>query len=479
MKFSGYCLRIIHLNLAIMEAIFFVFAAFVTLDVTQADPMVLESFGQSFGQGFLQRVPEILGNRTSGQLSNPSAQLGLQTDLTFFSRRQETCDTAGYGKKQPPQGIPSASTDKRILVICASYDHCCPPGDVCTANSCCSAGQEQCGDGCYDPDTSVCCASYSTYCELGQVCVTGGNCCPSGQVPCGTHNCYDPTDSICCTSSSQAWGCPLGNECCSDGYCYDSTTEICCQNGNCQDDTTCCTYQCCTDIAYCGDDGYCSACPLIATETATASSESIVVVTSTVTITQASESEEAEDFTCFPLTVTNSVNATLELDTDCTLSYIPPSTTSPAVKARTAGLHVEKEGGGEGGGAVLRPRQTYSCIPITTEVTTTTLVNTITSSTTLSITVFEAPEDDGFSCPTMAVTNQAGDVLSLDESCSLEYSAAPPTTSSTTSNSPTPAGSVNTVPAQTTKSSAAGPAYRVVASMWEVIMVMVVIRFFV
>jgi hypothetical protein len=295
---------------------------------------------------------------------------------------------------------------------------------------------------------------------------------PSGQVPCGTENCYNPTDSICCLTSSKAWGCPLGNECCSDGFCYDATTEICCQNGNCEDGTTCCTNECCTDIAYCGDDGYCSACPLVATETATASSESIVLVTTTVTITQISESEEAPDFTCFPLTVTNSVNATLELDTDCSLSYSPPSTTNPAVKARSAGEY--EEGGGGGGRAVLRPRQVYSCIPITTEVTTTTLVNTITSSTTSSITVFESPEADGFSCPTMAVTNQAGDVLSLDESCSLEYSAASPTTS----NSPTPAGS-DTVPVQTTTSSAAGPAYRVVASMWEVIMVMVIIGIFV
>jgi len=145
-----------------------------------------------------------------------------------------------------------------------------------------------------------------------------------------------------------------------------------------------------------------------------------------VTVTEVSEPEEAPEFTCPPLTVTNSANATLELDTDCQLMFIPPSTTAkpakyPATIAQPTHL--------------ITPRAA-PCVGSETETITVTITSASTVLTTITTTESEEPED--FSCPPMAVTNPGGDVLSLDESCSLEFSPAAPTSSTkTTGNSAT------------------------------------------
>ncbi len=50
------------------------------------------------------------------------------------------------------------------------------------------------------------------------------------------------------------------------------------------------------------------------------------------------------DFSCIPLTVTNQQGATLELDSDCALSYNPPSTTSSTTSSAAHGGALEASG---------------------------------------------------------------------------------------------------------------------------------------
>ena len=68
---------------------------------------------------------------------------------------------------------------------------------------------------------------------------------------------------------------------------------------------------------------------------------------------------------------------------------------------------------------------------------------TINTLTTRFFTVTETEVPDDFSCPTMAVTNAAGDELSLDDKCQLEFSpgAASPTASPTLAGIPSLPGS--------------------------------------
>ena len=91
--------------------------------------------------------------------------------------------------------------------------------------------------------------------------------------------------------------------------------------------------------------------------------------------------------------------------------------------------------------ALLWERQ-VSCTPFETNTEVVTLTSTVTSDSTMTETVTTSPSESEFSCPTMAVTNTAGDVLSLDDSCSLEFSPASTTSSNTTAGS-TGAGSGN------------------------------------
>jgi hypothetical protein len=76
----------------------------------------------------------------------------------------------------------------------------------------------------------------------------------------------------------------------------------------------------------------------------------------------------------------------------------------------------------------------------------------------VSKTVFVELSESGFSCPPMTVTNQAGDELSLDESCALEFSPAPASTDISGSG-----------PVQTSKRSAAETRRRATAPFWRVL----------
>jgi hypothetical protein len=57
-------------------------------------------------------------------------------------------------------------------------------------------------------------------------------------------------------------GCrPPSAECCGTSYYYYPATEICCADGQgaCPIADACCRFECCQEIAYCGEDGFCYA----------------------------------------------------------------------------------------------------------------------------------------------------------------------------------------------------------------------------
>ncbi|KAH7129960.1 hypothetical protein B0J13DRAFT_627098 [Dactylonectria estremocensis] len=239
-----------------------------------------------------------------------------------------------------------------------------------------------------------------------------GDCCPTGTKPCGSSKCYDPDTQICCDGDASVWACPKSDKCCSTGYCYDADSEICCDNGSCDDDTTCCENECCTDVAFCGNDGYCSLCPdEIRTVTSTLSSTSVVVETDTVTEVV---DNEPTGFSCAPMTVTNDDAETLVLGEDCGLTYEPPSTTTSS----------------SDGSQRLQARQASCRAAPATRTTTKYVTEGFTESSTTTLTITEVPTELGFSCPPMEATNDVGDVLALDEDCSLSLSLAEPTTTS-------------------------------------------------
>lgn len=338
-------------------------------------------------------------------------------------------------------------------VPCADQPGCCPAGDTCFPNGCCPAGQQACGSNhCYDPSTSKCCLE-GLGCPLDYDCVEGG-CCPSGEQRCGSSKCYNPKTNICCQSGGNIWGCPTSDKCCSDNYCYNPNSEQCCQNGSCQKGDTCCGKECCKSIAYCAADGYCSQCPA-ATKTITTTSDSTYSSITTRTITEVSEPEEATGFSCPPMTVTNSEGATLELDTECALSYTPPETSesSARITARNAPITPVPQ---------LRPRQ-LSCTPFETITSTLTSTRSVTSRFTETTTVFTEQVD--FSCVPMSVTNAFGDELSLDEKCQLEFSPAEPTSSSTSS------GATRSSAPQASQQSAASRRESFIVSVWGVVVV--------
>ena len=270
---------------------------------------------------------------------------------------------------------------------------CCQVGDTCTPNGCCPSDQEQCGtSNCYNPSTSICCSDGS-HCPMGDDCVGNGFCCPSGKILCGQDHCYDPNTQQCC-----------GNQ------------------GACQLDLACCENECCTSDGHCGSDGYCQANTCTVTSTSTTTS----YYTFTSTITELAESEEAEqapEFTCPPISATNSASETLQLGTDCTLTLYPPPTDISTTSSSTGA-----------GAPSVKPRATAdgpNCL-----ITSTSIVGyTIQTVTTTIMTVTETETPEGFSCPPMTVTNALGDELSLDQECQLEYSPGSLTPSSTSSAS--------------------------------------------
>ncbi|KAK1763641.1 hypothetical protein QBC33DRAFT_548861 [Phialemonium atrogriseum] len=242
------------------------------------------------------------------------------------------------------------------------------------------------------------------------------SCCPAG------YNCFSEG---CCV------GTPAGFEPCPDSqWCYRPGLDICCPNGSCLTDYTCCDNQCCKSIAYCGSDGWCSACPPVTrTEVITTISTTLQVVQ--VTVTKLEEPEEASDFSCIPVTVTNSDNAIWALDADCALSYSPPTTTSTSSEAGADAAVVRNP--------ILRERQ-FSCTPFATETEFVTLTSISTLKSTVMRTVSTTLSESEFSCPTMAFTN-AGGVLSLDASCGLAFSLALPSSSSAIAGSNSPGSS--------------------------------------
>lgn len=151
-----------------------------------------------------------------------------------------------------------------------------------------------------------------------------------------------------------------------------------------------------------------------------------------VTVTEFEEPEEATEFSCPPVTETNSEGATLQLGTDCGLSYSPPSASvisisavlGPGVNSLTGQLPTP----GFARRTALLERQFSSCLAFASSTLTSTEMSTSTETVTTTI----KQSDDGFTCVPFAVTNTVGAVLSLDESCSLEFS--PATTTSTASS---------------------------------------------
>ena len=217
-------------------------------------------------------------------------------------------------------------------------------------------------------------------------------------------------------------------------WCYIPGELICCSFGNCDEGYTCCgSDSCCSSYQYCGGDGVCSLCSAeTVTETFTMTTPSIALVTTTVT--EFEEPEEASDFSCFPITITNSENGTLEIDTDCALSYNPPPTstsTSPtaSITAREAMLQARQSGVG-------------SCSSYVTNTEFLTVTAAAVTTSTIEQVITTTQSSDEFSCPTLAVTNSAGDVLNIDASCELSFSPAstsPSASTSTTSRNVAPA----------------------------------------
>ncbi|KAI9147568.1 hypothetical protein HJFPF1_12594 [Paramyrothecium foliicola] len=165
----------------------------------------------------------------------------------------------------------------------------------------------------------------------------------------------------------------------------------------------------------CGSEaGSCEECPVpTRTLTTTTTSTSTSTITSTVTEV-GEEGGSYPDFTCLPVTVTNSDGAILELGEDCNFSFQPPSGPGSVETSTTASEADEAAPTG----AALRLRQ--NCNPTRTATTTVTTTVPVTTRSTTTTTVTVAPSEEGFSCPEMVVTNTLGDELSLNDDCSLE-----------------------------------------------------------
>jgi hypothetical protein len=234
-------------------------------------------------------------------------------------------------------------------------------------------------------------------CPVGDTCTPDG-CCNAGEQQCGSSHCYNPSTSICCSNGGN---CPKGQD-------------------------SCCEYECCGSVGYCGDDGFCEA----NTCTATSTSRTTSYYTFTTTITKVAEAEEQEsapEFVCPPLTATNSASATLELGDDCSLTFYPPPTDASSTSSSFSAA------------PSLKPRaNAVDCLITSTSIVPYTVHTQTTSTTTVTETTI--PED--FSCVPMTVTNAVGDELTLDEECKMEFSpgssdSSPSSTSSATEGSST------------------------------------------
>ncbi|EKJ77505.1 hypothetical protein FPSE_02378 [Fusarium pseudograminearum CS3096] len=130
-------------------------------------------------------------------------------------------------------------------------------------------------------------------------------------------------------------------------------------------------------------------------------------------------------FTCVPMTATNDIGATLELDDGCVLHYEPPGATTTENNAARLRREVPTAPViGNAGGLLARQA---SCTPSTT--LTRTIWETETVTETGTRTVIVQGDEATFSCPEMEVTNDVGDTLALDGECVLSFSPAEPTSS--------------------------------------------------
>ena len=175
------------------------------------------------------------------------------------------------------------------------------------------------------------------------------------------------------------------------------------------------------------------------TNTATANYQSTKLFTTTVT--EFVEPSQASGFSCHPLTITNSEGATLKLESNCALSYGPPPSSTSA--ASTAAAAVARD-------AKLWERQTASqCSSYLTTYEFVTVSASVITTSTVTLTITVTQSNAKFSCPTLAVTNSVGDVLSLDASCGLAFVPA----SSTSSGGTGSTNSASTAAATSSKSS--------------------------
>jgi uncharacterized membrane protein YgcG len=218
--------------------------------------------------------------------------------------------------------------------------------------------------------------------------------------------------------------CPSGKERCGSEYCYDPTSEQCCSSGqgSCPKSDSCCEYECCRSVATCAADGFCSASTCV--ETSTYSSTAYYAV-HTVSVTQVAPpdgEEEAPEFSCAEITATNSAGDTLELGDNCLLTFSPSAAASSSSSSSSSGPSaraVPAEGIPD-----IQPRATTAaedaaCLYTSTSIST----YTVRAISTVTRTVTSEEPDESFSCPPMTVTNTNGDELSLNEECSLEFSA--------------------------------------------------------
>ncbi|RMI96862.1 hypothetical protein CDV36_016286 [Fusarium kuroshium] len=230
----------------------------------------------------------------------------------------------------------------------------------------------------------------------------------------------------CCTGPGTVWACPKSNGCCTGGFCRDPSSEKCCKNGLCKKDHACCDRECCRPIAYCGPDGFCKPCPA-ETRTVTSTVSSTTTRTMTVRVTRdiTADTGDAPKFTCAPMATTNDEGATLELDEGCALHYKPPAATTTGNGLNLLGRGVDQPPVKTGAWPSALLARQLSCTPFTTVTRTSWVTKPV--MVTLTRTATMDGQDEGFSCPEMEVTNTAGDVLALDESCTLSFSPATPT----------------------------------------------------
>ncbi|KAF0640847.1 hypothetical protein FPSE5266_02378 [Fusarium pseudograminearum] len=169
-----------------------------------------------------------------------------------------------------------------------------------------------------------------------------------------------------------------------------------------------------------------AACP-VSTRSITSTDTTTRTVMKTVRVTTDIEPDtgNAPEFTCVPMTATNDIGATLELDDGCVLHYEPPGATTTENNAARLRREVPTAPViGNAGGLLARQA---SCTPSTT--LTRTIWETETVTETGTRTVIVQGDEATFSCPEMEVTNDVGDTLALDGECVLSFSPAEPTSS--------------------------------------------------